>query len=153
MSIKQDRGDFVEAENNERETARVYLRVLSDGHRRLFGMLKETQECLENKINKETKAAFQEWISLVGQEMKHWFGAMEPAMRHLIDDPKMAKFVSHDIRGEAANAVGYSYLLSGEIDKDEQHQDLKRFGRDLRIFINHWERYWVPVQDVLLRNL
>lgn len=176
MDIRRDNGDFAEAENNEKETARVYLRVLSDGHRRLFGMLKETQECLDGffpppvgdgenekktsagkshkkKVNKEIGAAFQEWVSLVGSEIKHWFGAMGPALRHLMGDPKMARFVLHDVSGEASNAVGYADLMSNELDSDKQHVDPKRFSRDLRVFTNYWERYWVPVQDALLRYL
>lgn len=176
MSVEQDRSAFRETESDEKETARVYLRVLSEGHRRLFGMLRETQECLDGffpppvedndseekepdkksfkkKINKEIGAAFQEWMSRVGPELTHWLKTVENAFRRLQQDPKMAKYARHDVNNDASNAIGYASLIFSEINSDGRNPDPETFSRYLRVFVSCWERYWAPVQDILLRYL
>lgn len=161
----------MEVGKNEKEVLRAYLLILSESHHRLFGVLKEKQESLEGLFPRnddedeektaaersaefgadpEAAAAFGEWVESVGEEMKTWFKVIGDTYRHLENEPKLARYIQHDVGNEVASAIGFADLMLAEINNK---RDPAVFNSYLCIFINYWERYWVPVQDVLLRYL
>lgn len=131
--------------------AEFFLADLDEMHHKLFNTLKESCDFLEgNEMTPEVVAAFEDWLKMTKPELEKllakFINAYAYAKAHGMDN-----YLGHDLGGVATKITGnLPFALDTISAKGVSASSIKEFIGDFKIFLQHWERAYIALKDILL---
>lgn len=153
----------VDAVDNRREIgerALEYWQQMQTSRRRLFENLKESSifynkllvndGSAKNEDFSDLNGGLLEWKKHILPELKRWCLTIKESYVFLTKNG-MSEYLDHDVANESTKVIGGSEMSVVRMESPEI--DAKSFFRMLKVFLEAWERYWVAVEDVLIRRI
>lgn len=164
MFYKEKSGgrDFVISKEEELGQTLEYWRQIRQGHFKLYDNLKSSaqyydkltngngDEITEQEEQEMLTDGVKEWKDEILKTLKDWRQELKSVYRFLAQSDK-AEYLDHDLANEATKVM--SGLELSCILLESEKVNLPGIFRKIKIFIEAWERYWVAMEDVLLRKM
>ncbi len=142
------------------EKAFEYWQQMQTCRRRLFENLKESSIFFDqlsvdgggekNGDLSDLNGGLLEWKKHILPELKKWSAVLRESYIFLTKNG-MSEYLDHDVTNESTKVLGGSEMSVVRMESPEI--DAKAFFRMLKVFLEAWERYWVAVEDVLIRRM
>jgi len=166
LGSQEGQGNF----ENEIGEGYVLLAELDEMHRKIYKNGGEGYEYLRNLgwngkdrpeieddvdfNEQEIKAGMEDWVKEVSPELKKWLKFMH-SVQVVVRSSSKARYLEHDTNTIAATPQIYLQQIISDFSSSKGHykdvDKAKKVVSHLSYLLIFWERYYVAVQDILLR--
>ncbi|MBT3539246.1 ATP-binding protein [Candidatus Parcubacteria bacterium] len=145
-----------EVKENKDNNFGDYIKYFRDVSNKVLPNLKESIDYLSEQRERdpdyfdddELSESFEEWKTIMKEKISELFEQLKD-MRNEVKENGLAPYVGHDLSNISGALVGFLELSL----EDFESKKMEFFRSYMERVVKYWDRYWVSLEDVLLRGI